>query len=111
MVPDPVLEGAAISGNRVSRNLAFLCASTCVHESGRGALGRRRAFGRCMGRPGFLPEMIHLRVVLPTLPFVTSAEPEDGSGACGGVARRLIPEVGLSLLGGPWGLLHNKAFV
>ena len=54
-----------------------------------------------MGRPAFLPEVIHLGKFLPSRPFTTSAEPEKRSGECGGSASRLTPDVALSLLGGP----------
>ena len=101
IISEPVLEGMAICGPRISRSLAFLCAGIGDHEIGSGELGRRGATGGGIGLPGFLPDVSHLGKFLPSLIFVTSADPEKNSGEFGGSGSRLIPDVDFSLLGGP----------
>ena len=99
-ISEPVLEGIAICGPRISRSLGFLCAGIGHQEMGRGALAMRGATGGGTGLPEFLPTS-HFGKFLPSLILVTSAEPENSAGEFGGCCIRLMPDVALSLLGGP----------
>ena len=100
-ISEPVLEAIAICGPRISRSLGFLCAGIGDEEIGSGALGRSGATGGGTGLPGVLPAVSHLGKFLPSLIFVTSEDPENSPGEFGGSGSRLIPDVDLSLLGGP----------
>ena len=58
IISEPLLEGMAICGRRISRSLGFLFAGIGDHEIGSGELGRRGATGGGIGLPGFLPPLL-----------------------------------------------------
>ena len=99
-ISEPVSEGVAICGPRISRSLGFLCAGIGHQEMGSGALAMRGATGGGTCLPEFLPTS-HFGKFLPSLILVTSADPENSAGEFGGFCSRLMPEVVLSLFGGP----------
>ena len=99
-ISEPVSDGVAIWEPKISRSLASLCAGVGHQEIGRGALAMSGATGGGTCFPGF-PATSHFGKFLPSRILYTSAEPENRAGEFGGFCIRLIPEVALSLLGGP----------